>query len=141
MKNVSPLFLVVLAFGASACVFKGAEASFAGVKTPVYLGPVHRIGTQEPLGGKKIAPFAAEASREFRQYQSGNYSMTEMSATGRLQLSAAALKATKGARDTDIHLTDVKPVSRTYFLGARSTQFVDIEGDVMKVQAPQNEVK
>jgi len=141
MKNVSTMFLVFIALGTSACVFKGAEASFAGVKTPVYLGPVQRIGTKEPLVAKKIAPFAAEASREFRQYQSGNYNITEMSATGRLQLSKAALDVTKDAADTDIHLTDVKPVSRTYFFGARSTQFVEIEGDVVKVQAAKKEVK
>jgi len=141
MKNVSTLFLVFIALGTSACVFKGADASFAGVKTPVYLGPVQRIGSKEPLVAKKIAPFAAEASREFRQYKSGMYEITEMSATGRLQLSAAALEATKNANDTDIHLTDVKPVSRTYFLGARSTQYVEIEGDVVKVQVAKEGAK
>lgn len=139
MKKLSSF--VFLAFTLSACAWKGAEASFPGVKTPVYLGPVQRIATKEKLVAKKIGQFVTEASREFRQYKSGMYEVTEMSTTGRLQLSAAAIDATKNAADTDIQLTDVKPVSRTYFLGARSTQYVEIEGNVVKVQAPKKEVE
>ena len=130
------LLVLALAGASFGCQFKGAVATFPGVKNPVLLGPKDRIAAKDPLPTETIGEFETEATREMVQSKEGNYDVITESWTGKLKLSKDAIDATKQDPNIDIRLDDVMPAAYAIFSSIKIKSYVSIEGKAVKVTPP-----
>lgn len=110
-----------------------ATGGLAGIKQPVLIGPVDRIGMTKPMAFKQVGDYDATSIAVFSSYDDGHgYNVTTLTVDRSEPFTEAVQVLSGKGTQADIRMTKVK--ARSYGVWIGVTNKVVMEGDVVLVE-------